>query len=37
MDKVSPTGKPLAGTAFLEMEGDLADQMVGGINRFLQR
>ena len=37
MDKVSPTGKPLAGTTLLEMEGDLADQMVGGINRFLQR
>ena len=37
MDKVSPTGKPLAGTTLLEMEGDLADQMVEGINRFLQR
>ena len=37
MDKVAPTGKPLAGTALLEMEGDLAEQMVEGINRFLQR
>jgi dienelactone hydrolase len=34
---VSIAGEPLPGTQRLEIEGDLADQMVSGIDRFLLR
>ncbi|MEX2113362.1 MAG: dienelactone hydrolase family protein [Pirellulales bacterium] len=33
----TPVGAPLPGTAPLEMQGDLAEQMVAGIDRFLLR
>ena len=29
-----PLGKPLPGTSELKMQGDLAEQMVAGIDRF---